>query len=42
MALSFWNDNRRVDNTRIKTELGVRLRHPDYRSGLQEILVEEA
>lgn len=41
MALSFWNDNRRVDNTRIRNELGVRLAHPDYRSGLQEILTEE-
>lgn len=41
MALSFWNDNRRVDNTRIREELGVRLAHPDYRSGLQEILTEE-
>jgi len=41
MALSFWNDNRRVDNTRIRRDLGVTLRHPDYRSGLQEILVED-
>jgi len=41
MALSFWSDNRRVDNTRIRRDLGVQLRHPDYRSGLQEILVEE-
>ncbi|MBO6518649.1 MAG: SDR family oxidoreductase [Rhodospirillales bacterium] len=42
MALSFWNDNRRVDNARIRNELGIKFRHPDYRSGLQEILVEEA
>ncbi len=41
MALSFWNDNRRVDNARIRNELGVKFRHPSYRSGLQEILVEE-
>ncbi len=41
MALSFWNDNRRVDNTRIRTELGVKLQYPDYRSGLQAILTEE-
>lgn len=41
MALSFWNDNRRVDNTRIRTELGVKLQYPDYRSGLQAILAEE-
>ncbi len=37
MALSFWRDNRRVDNTRIKRELGVELRYPDYRSGLAAI-----
>ena len=41
MALSFWLDNRRVDNTHIRKELGVKLRHPDYRSGLQGILAEE-
>ena len=34
MAASFWRDNRRVRNDRIKTELGVILRHPDFRSGL--------
>lgn len=34
MARSFWQDNRRVDNTRIKRELGVRLRYPTYREGL--------
>jgi nucleoside-diphosphate-sugar epimerase len=37
MALSFWRDNRRVDNARIKRELGVALRYPDYRSGLAAI-----
>lgn len=42
MALSFWADNRRIDNSRIKLELGVRLAHPDYRSGLQAILTAEA
>ncbi len=42
MALSFWNDNRRVDNARIRSELGVKLKYPDYRSGLQQILVEVA
>jgi len=34
MAASFWRDNRRVRNDRIKGELGVTLRHPDFRSGL--------
>jgi nucleoside-diphosphate-sugar epimerase len=40
MALSFWRDNRRVDNRRIKEELGVSLRYPDYRTGLRAILAE--
>ncbi len=38
MARSFYADNKRVRNDRIKTELGVRLRHPDYRAGLTAIL----
>ncbi len=37
MALSFWQDNRRVDNQRIKSELGVQLLYPTYREGLQAI-----
>jgi nucleoside-diphosphate-sugar epimerase len=37
MALSFWHDNRRVSNERMKSELGVKLFHPDYRSGLKDI-----
>lgn len=41
MALSFWQDNRKVSNARIKTDLGVRLAHPDYRSGLAAILAAE-
>jgi nucleoside-diphosphate-sugar epimerase len=38
MALSFWNDSRRVDNTRIKRELAVQLRYPSYRLGLAAIV----
>jgi nucleoside-diphosphate-sugar epimerase len=38
MARSFWDDNRRVDNSRLKRELGVALRYQDYRSGLRAIL----
>ncbi|HUA56311.1 MAG TPA: SDR family oxidoreductase [Candidatus Sulfotelmatobacter sp.] len=34
MARSFYDENKRVSNRRIKTELGVRLRYPDYRAGL--------
>ncbi|MBL8659609.1 MAG: SDR family oxidoreductase [Rhodospirillales bacterium] len=41
MALSFWADNRRVDNARIKDELAVTLAHPDYRAGLRAVLAAE-
>ncbi len=41
MALSFWNDNRLVDNKRIRDELGVSLAYPTYREGLQAILALE-
>lgn len=34
MALSFYADNKRVRNDRIKTELGVTLKYPSYREGL--------
>ncbi|MFN4281648.1 MAG: SDR family oxidoreductase [Alphaproteobacteria bacterium] len=38
MARSFYADNKRVDNTRIKRELGVTLRYPDYKAGLAALL----
>ncbi|MDJ0951880.1 MAG: SDR family oxidoreductase [Alphaproteobacteria bacterium] len=38
MARSFYRDNKRVRNDRIKTELGVELGYPDYRSGLRALL----
>jgi nucleoside-diphosphate-sugar epimerase len=38
MARSFYADNKRVSNERIKRELGVRLRYPDYRMGLKALL----
>jgi len=41
MGLSFWQDNRRVDNRRIKDDLGVALIYPEYRAGLNAILAEE-
>ena len=41
MAQSFYADNRRIDNARIKDELGVQLRHPTYRHGLRAILAAE-
>jgi nucleoside-diphosphate-sugar epimerase len=33
--LSFMNESRRLDNTRLKRTLGVRLRYPTVREGLQ-------
>jgi nucleoside-diphosphate-sugar epimerase len=38
MARSFYDDNKRVDNARIKRELGVVLRYPSYREGLRTLL----
>ncbi len=37
MALSFWQDCRRVRNDKLKRELGVRLRYPTYREGLRDL-----
>ncbi len=36
MALSMLGESRRLDNTRLHAELGVRLRHPDVQSGLTQ------
>ncbi len=38
LALSFWQDCRRVRNDKLKRELGVRLRFPTYREGLRALL----
>lgn len=38
MARSFYAESKRVRNDRIKTELKVRLNHPDYRAGLAALL----
>ncbi len=37
MAREFWADNKRIDNSRIKCELGVKLAYPTYREGLDAI-----
>jgi nucleoside-diphosphate-sugar epimerase len=37
MALSFYAENKRVRNARLKTELGVKLRYPSYREGLRAL-----
>lgn len=41
MARSFYGESKRVSNARIKDRLGLRLIHPDYRSGLAAILTAE-
>ena len=38
MARSFYAESKRVANRRIKDELGIRLRYPDYRAGLRALL----
>ncbi|MCZ6453448.1 MAG: SDR family oxidoreductase [Alphaproteobacteria bacterium] len=38
MARSFYGENKRVSNHRIKHELGVTLTYPDYRTGLEALL----
>ena len=40
MARSFYADNRRVCNARIKDQLGVKLRYPTYRDGLRALLAQ--
>jgi nucleoside-diphosphate-sugar epimerase len=37
MARSFYDDSKRVRNDRIKRELGVQLKYPSYRDGLQAL-----
>jgi nucleoside-diphosphate-sugar epimerase len=41
MALSFWQECRRVKNDKLKRELGVSLRYPTYREGLRALLSAE-
>lgn len=41
MARSFYAENKKVSNTRIKEELGVQLIYTDYRAGLQALLRAE-
>jgi nucleoside-diphosphate-sugar epimerase len=40
MALSFWQECRRVRNSKLKRDLGVTLRYPTYREGLQALFAE--
>jgi nucleoside-diphosphate-sugar epimerase len=41
MARGFYAESKRVRNDRIRRDLGVRLRYPDYRSGLAAVLAAE-
>jgi nucleoside-diphosphate-sugar epimerase len=41
MARSFYAESKRVRNDRIKTELSVTLRYPDYKTGLKAMLALE-
>ncbi len=41
MARSFYAESKRVDNSRIKRDLGIELIHPDYRAGLAALLRAE-
>jgi nucleoside-diphosphate-sugar epimerase len=40
LALSFWQECRRVRNEKLKSVLGVRLRYPTYREGLRALAAE--
>lgn len=42
MAREFYAETRRIQNDRIKTELGVGLRYPDYKAGLAAILTDDS
>ncbi|MDJ0948798.1 MAG: SDR family oxidoreductase [Alphaproteobacteria bacterium] len=41
MAQSFYRDNKRVRNARIKDELGVTLRFPSYKAGLDALYAQD-
>ena len=41
LALSFWQECRRVRNAKLKRELGVVLRYPTYREGLKALALSE-
>lgn len=41
MSMSFYSENKRVRNDKIKQELGIQLKYPNYRSGLEACLKAE-
>lgn len=42
MARSFYAESKKVSNRRIVEELGIKLKYPDYRSGLSALLANES
>jgi nucleoside-diphosphate-sugar epimerase len=42
MGRSFYAENKRVANTRIKSQLGVALKYPDYKAGLDALVKLES
>ncbi len=40
MALSFWQENRKVSNQMLCKELGYSLIHDDFQSGLKDCLLQ--
>jgi len=40
MARSFYSESKKVSNVKIKEELGVILKYPDYKAGLEALLAE--
>ena len=40
MALSFWQENRRVSNQLLCNQLGYSLMHPNYESGLEDCFLQ--
>jgi len=41
ITLSFYSDNKRIDNSKIKNDLGVTFKYPNYRLGLEACLGAE-
>lgn len=41
MQRTFWSDSKKIRNDKLKTELGVALKYPDYKRGLQAVLAAE-
>jgi hypothetical protein len=41
MARSYYAESKRVDNKKVKTKLGVILKYPNYKVGLESLLAQE-